>query len=382
MGPNNDRDNPVLRLFLSVDIAGSTRMKDHINHASIMRSYDEILEAIQSIDSGFHAKRNTEEKKAKLLSVVEFGEFHWAKILEKHFQDFHTCFLKNIQDRKELEIHTKELPKALWKCLGDEMIYSFEIQSTNQVHWLVTEFLHTIRQIDKEGVEVEGRSRPRFLRVKGTAWTAGFPIRNRVVKLPNEDNDFLGPDIDIGFRLTNFSYPGILCVSMDLAYILGHASADHSHLTGEILKWKPLKGAWGNVPYPIIWCAFQGAKEEELELDYSTLRPWSSGDSEIAGEWEKINKKNRTDIGDLRDKIEKTYEALPNDLFIFPPYIIGDETLGKMPPEHERIHNLLQLSSNFDNSVPSYRGNNKDLTKVISAAKTQLKKKTPKKRKS
>ena len=84
-----------------------------------------------------------------------------------------------------------------------------------------------------------------------------------------EAEDFLGPDIDIGFRLGPHVAANVLAVSAELAFIL----LDHEDSMGlsgrlRIVGYKQLKGVWRGRPYPIIWyCADWEAIRQILPYD-------------------------------------------------------------------------------------------------------------------
>lgn len=100
------------------------------------------------------------------------------------------------------------------------------------------------------------------LGLKATAWLAGFPVINSEVWLaqPGEEDDFvrdfLGPSIDLGFRLTRFADGRRIPVSVDLAYLLAK-SANHvsEELKPTILfgSSESLKGVMDGKKYPVLW---------------------------------------------------------------------------------------------------------------------------------
>jgi hypothetical protein len=134
------------------------------------------------------------------------------------------------------------------------------------------------------------------LGVKGTVWSAGFPIRNLMYRIhplmrPNIDlvqdedgsgeyysigasvnpvlghyavlTDFLGPEVDLGFRLKSSASARRLAVSMDAAYFLAHHTPPNWPIIFTLVGWVPLKGVYGDHPYPIVWVDF--ALEKEIE---------------------------------------------------------------------------------------------------------------------
>src|SRR3546814_6111829 len=61
------------------------------------------------------------------------------------------------------------------------------------------------------------------LRLKGTAWLADLSENNIALEIPELSSndvaphlDFIGPDLDMGFRLSKFARPASLLLSLDL----------------------------------------------------------------------------------------------------------------------------------------------------------------------
>lgn len=359
---NNDKgDKSCLRLFLSVDIVGSTNLKGIVNHATLLRSYEQSKKTMEVLGEQTDW---TDEQTRQLLSVVGFGVEDWAKVLENQFADFHTAFLEKTQ--QVLPKIAKIIEDSVWKFLGDEMIYAVNLceinADENTIHELVVQFTEALREIDKAGYEAESDAMPKALRMKGTAWTAGFPIRNRQIGVPGKEDkpDFLGPDMDIGFRIRNYSYPGVLCVSLELAYILAHVRGRDTAMCGAVLDWEKLKGVWNGIPYPIIWCTTPTQRRK----NYSELRPWADGDTPRVEKWRTISKGTKT-IRDRKTDFEEIYDNLPDSLFVKPPYIPGnslegDTLFGTVPEAHKQIRRLLKISQLPEPSAKDKEG--KELT--------------------
>lgn len=89
--------------------------------------------------------------------------------------------------------------------------------------------------------------------------TQAARYRNLLIKqagsVGREQLDFLGPDIDIGFRIARYAARRRLVVSADLAYLLYKDRANEDHIEGSlrIVSYEQLKGVWGNRHYPIVW---------------------------------------------------------------------------------------------------------------------------------
>src|SRR5439155_9466999 len=93
---------------------------------------------------------------------------------------------------------------TLWKCLGDELVFYVRLQKSPEV-------LNNLRAFRK-ATNVYNRhllGKHLKIRLKATAWLAGFPVGNSEVRLPDYSTseaeprvEFIGPLMDIGFRIS------------------------------------------------------------------------------------------------------------------------------------------------------------------------------------
>lgn len=149
------------------------------------------------------------------------------------------------------------------------------------------------------------------VRLKGTAWIAGFPITHKEVKLPSGSFDYIGPYIDTGFRLSKFSSRMRMVVSVDLAWMILNCRTSLNEDKDLPLRFdssESMKGVLGGRPYPIIWIQCTSPLEE---LEYKLCR---TGDGK---DWkEGLEEFCRAFIKDTDEKI------------IF-PYIINDKIFSE-----------------------------------------------------
>ena len=99
-----------------------------------------------------------------------------------------------------------------------------------------------------------------ILSLKATAWLAvvskfGGDAENLFeeynLEKKNRFYEFLGNDIDAGFRISKFTAEGRLAISFELAAVLSFKTKYLKKLN--IITYKHLKGIWGGRLYPIIW---------------------------------------------------------------------------------------------------------------------------------
>jgi hypothetical protein len=67
--------------------------------------------------------------------------------------------------------------------------------------------------------------------------------------------DFLGPEIDAGFRISKFALRRRLVVSAELSCLLFRERAAYTGIEKQlkIVSFQILKGVWTGRHYPIVW---------------------------------------------------------------------------------------------------------------------------------
>ncbi|MBX3485382.1 hypothetical protein [Phenylobacterium sp.] len=141
---------------------------------------------------------------------------------------------------------------SVWKVMGDEVVFVCEPGSAEELTTILTTILKTMALYEARHFQ----QLP--LRLKGTAWLAEFDDQNIEIEIPElssgsgEHVDFIGPDIDLGFRIAKFARPGVMVVSLDvLEAVLGARNAQEAvfYLMGR----EALKGVMFGRSYPIVW---------------------------------------------------------------------------------------------------------------------------------
>lgn len=202
----------MLRLFLSVDMVGSTQFK-----------------------ARFTGK----------------GSAGWLET----FRAFFTNFPLMLAGQLAFEFLDEDDTPAVdvWKVMGDEAIFTATPGSAEELTSILRAALRTMKLYETQHFE----RLP--LRLKGTAWLADFAENNIELDIPELSSsdvsphvDFIGPDLDLGFRISKFARPASLVLSLDLVELLldaGNVAAVALYLVGQ----EELKGVMFGRPYPIIW---------------------------------------------------------------------------------------------------------------------------------
>lgn len=258
---------PTARIFLSVDLVGSTA---HKGAPKLPLSHD--------ADHSWGTSGLT----PPWLSAISDFYSQFAQIFEEEWKKF--------------ELFTDSNPpltcgKApeLWKANGDELIYVKEINDRREVHGCVWAWANAIQEY-REELKKQGR-----LDLKGTVWFAGFPVLNSEIvfadpgleaqehAFPDDSRlrqlglrdlwerqpemrrhlkrDFIGPSIDAGFRLASLATPRKLILSIDIAYLLSTAVLPPEMTTDSdfgLFEFRydgrmSLKGVLNGKPYPVFW---------------------------------------------------------------------------------------------------------------------------------
>ncbi|WP_283178638.1 hypothetical protein [Gemmobacter sp. 24YEA27] len=227
-----------LRLFLSVDLVGSTAFKSRAGNSNLK----------------------------------------WIKAFQKFYAEFPDHLTKNFKETAGGidEIAGSEIsyePKV-WKTIGDEILFVTRVNSVTHLGACITAFSKTLidfgRVISSFGLDT-----------KGNAWVAAFPTPNMSIKLaqsgsdpltgdaslPSEERellvdatpsqyDFLGKGIDGGFRISRNSSIDDLTLSPALAYLLCKAKrmTDVTKFDARFSFHEPqvFKGVVNGARYPVV----------------------------------------------------------------------------------------------------------------------------------
>lgn len=173
----------------------------------------------------------------------------------------------------------KTIPGAqLWRVLGDEIIFFITIKDIEEIYSNIdaiyvvladfNRILHNGSFYEKlkeeyQEAQIDVIQNKGILALQAAAWIAiinndknsSFELYDNVFKKYsiNENqqiNEFLGQDIDTGFRIKKQTQDRRLVVSVELAKILSDRTEYLARLN--IITYKKLKGVWKDRLYPII----------------------------------------------------------------------------------------------------------------------------------
>lgn len=268
-----------LKMFVSLDIVGSTAFKNErtpVDHAD-----------------GDHWTR-------PFLSFYRMSAermaTHWDAVVDQ---------MKAVRDGNEH--FAFGCSPSFWKGAGDEVLFSKTIESPLDALATVQTML-LLMTSHRENFQ--SKTRTARLDIKGTAWLAGFPLNNSEIVLGEDgsldastgddvlDNfrmlaalenskerhdyhaDFIGPSVDLGFRLRDHASARRLMISADLVWLLCRANKKCS--PDQVQRCQllqvprinygngaSLKGVLDSDPYPLFW--IEASPATALDVAEETL---------------------------------------------------------------------------------------------------------------
>lgn len=242
-----------VRLFLSVDLTGSTAFKS------------------------------------------KTSSFEWLKAFQHFYGEFPPIFSDQFNEvcgsiDSICGLEKTEAPK-IWKTIGDEILFVNRVNSITHLGAYVTAFSRSLHKFGEQVQRFSG------LNTKGNGWVAAFPSPNcsigvssvgekdplsglddlrtedfegKVDKNPR-NYDFLGKGIDGGFRISRNSTINAFTISPALAFLLTKAKGnpDATKFEADFVFHEPqeFKGVLNGMPYPVISLdTIRSQKERDLHL--------------------------------------------------------------------------------------------------------------------
>jgi hypothetical protein len=325
--------HPRLKLFFSADIIGSTAYKQPLD---ILRDDPRKHGRWAGIIQGFYK------------TVKEVFAEHWQTAANR-------LLVKPGQATKDTHLGP---PPRFWKTIGDEVVFWKELTNSTQVWLAIACWMKTIESL-RDYFDQVADDPGSSLDVKSAVWMAGFPVRNKVIldisssRAPikvlsdalrafyagNEsvDADFIGPGIDVGFRVTGLASARKMSISLDVAYALaktqsdimdlhldpaeyfpGKAGSTRSEFVDRLRVYysgsEPLKGVLGGIRYPKFWISVLA--RDSLEAARVALYTEDHG--------------QKVDWVRLQSFCDHFYNDRRK--FVARPFIVGDKNLNDVPP--------------------------------------------------
>ncbi len=189
-----------------------------------------------------------------ILGSTNFNDRHkdgspgWLDAFETYFKEVPLVLMGQIA-QAFLEADSV-LEVSVWKVIGDDIIFQAEPYNAEEALPLTEAFYCT----------VDARLFERWpLRIRGCIWAARFPDQNIAIEIREMADmgggdayvDYLGPDIDLGFRLSPHANFGQVIMSMILTEVLARMPNRHGFHFYYLGK-QVLKGIYRGRPYPLF----------------------------------------------------------------------------------------------------------------------------------
>ncbi|MCO4770803.1 MAG: hypothetical protein KDA24_12295 [Deltaproteobacteria bacterium] len=149
--------------------------------------------------------------------------------------------------------HRSDVPDfSVWKVMGDEILFIAKPRDIDEARLFVAALRQATLDFDRSLAE-------RWpLHVRSAAWGAAIGSRNRAIEIPEMPGqrdgspylDYLGPDIDIGFRLSGHARAGELIIAPLLAESL--CARPNPEIELHAVGAESLKGVAQGRPVPLI----------------------------------------------------------------------------------------------------------------------------------
>lgn len=156
---------------------------------------------------------------------------------------------------------------SVWRVQGDEIIFIALPTSAAEIYLINVAFLRTVYDCN------EVIMNPHGLSVRGCFWAAQLGGRNRPIDIPEMHPayiDYLGPDVDTGFRLTSFAGAGEVSFSYNVIGVFEALASTSLHF--RLLGMNVLKGVIMHEPYPVVVAKAKYALPDRSEpLDPSDM---------------------------------------------------------------------------------------------------------------
>jgi hypothetical protein len=195
----------------------------------------------------------------------------WAAV----FMKFYDTVFKHVD---------KATGAKVWKYIGDEVLFYLEISKMEQILRAPDKLLSAMLSAQEEfyGADIEDIVK-NFLYFKGALWIAAvqrykatqsalFPS-NIYFDLSDGSLDFLGVEIDEGFRMAGNVSPGKIVVDPKVAYLLcTNQDPRHKEICEyaidrlRLISYKKLNGIWEERRFPIIWYSNSWADPDKAFL--------------------------------------------------------------------------------------------------------------------
>lgn len=261
-------------------------------------------------------------------------------------------------------IKSKIKSAEVWRVLGDEIIFIVKICDKSVLFEYVEIIYETLVffcSSIESGTLFEGMDEisdvvtelvklQDVISLQSTAWIANVTDKKAIkgnkckskyienVFEEIEENprykfyEFMGVDIDAGFRLSKETRAGRLAVSFELAYLMVLEKNGNYVKNLNIVSYRSLKGVWNNSAYPIIWyydkekhnnvtfsksMSFDAIEQDDIYVEYFGKKKFADYMyRDVRGALKKVCKDRK-----LKNKIDNIERVIEKDASFNKQYI-------------------------------------------------------------
>lgn len=249
---------------------------------------DNLLKLNQKfIDQGLIVNSNDNEKKNGAFLFISFDLVNstafkslyptkWPVIFHRFYELVENHALKNFTN------------SMVWRYAGDEILFYKQIDKPSELYE-VPKVAYKVLKTVLEALNISYPETKNILYIKSTLWIAEATfvksqnlagsetlLNNLIINFDinqKRNVDFLGSDIDLGFRISKFAERDKVVVSAELAYLLYKSrgiieeECNYNVLDSlRIVTYERLKGIWNNRHYPVIWYFDSWDKPDDMYL--------------------------------------------------------------------------------------------------------------------
>ncbi|WP_339196683.1 NUDIX domain-containing protein [Solibacillus sp. FSL R5-0449] len=200
----------------------------------------------------------------------------WPVIFHRFYELVENHALKNF------------INSMVWRYAGDEILFYKQVDKVSDLYD-VPKIAYRVIKTVLEALNIKYPETKNILYIKSTLWIAEATfvksqnlaesetlLNNLIINFDinqKRNVDFLGSDIDLGFRISKFAERDKVVVSAELAYLLYkergiiEEECNYNVLDSlRIVTYERLKGIWNDRHYPIIWYYESWDKPDEMYL--------------------------------------------------------------------------------------------------------------------
>ncbi|MBE6048600.1 MAG: NUDIX hydrolase [Clostridium sp.] len=213
----------------------------------------------------------------------------WSKLILLFYERIKKIFRSKIECEQKKYTHNQMSEINVWKIVGDEILFYKKVEQPQELFYNIKAMFYTMNEFYDEIYEMDSFKEKNKtiikpnIDIKGSVWIAKCEEKkngqynyiyinaltsnqdsNVILGQHQSQIDFLGPDIDEGFRIGKYCSKRKVTVSVNLAYILYELSERDDDIFSDldkkdisslfrIVSYEKLKGIWEGRLYPIIF---------------------------------------------------------------------------------------------------------------------------------